>query len=134
MAKITQRLVKGSTLTNTEGDANLDILIRVSTTANISNSATALINQVVIPNNSVSTAAVAMPGSPENGDWVVIRQAAGDLVTTFSISATVSGATTIASSTTDFVLDIDNRVWMFTYDSTADNWEVDIIGTVGGNA
>ena len=134
MAKITQRLVKGSTLTNTEGDANLDILSRVSTTANISNSATALINQVGIPNNSVSTAAVAMPGSPENGDWVVIRQAAGDLVTTFSISATVSGATTIAGSTTDFVLDIDNRVWMFTYDSTADNWEVDIIGTVGGNA
>ena len=134
MAKITKRLTKGSSLSYAEHDANVTITERISTFKDVGASYTASVNECVIPDNSSAAATVTLDGSPADGDFIIVRQKQGRPVTTNKITVARNG-NNIAGTAADFdIQTIDNRVWMFVYEATGTNWEVDIIGSVGGTA
>jgi len=127
MAKITQRLVKGSPLTYIEGDANFEILERISTFATVGVTYTAEINDFVIPDNSASAATVTLPASPEDGDFVVVKQALNQPVSTYSITVDRNG-NNINGAAADFVSQDDDVILMFSYQTSGTTWVVHTIG------
>lgn len=127
MATITKRLTKGSELTYAEVDANFSVIETLTFYKDVGSSYSAAVNEMLMPDNSVSTATVTLPSGPSDGDFIIVKQKDGQPVSTHSIIIGRNG-NNIDGAGANYTLSLDDRVWLFVFESTGSNWEVSVLG------
>jgi len=82
----------------------------------------------VIMDNSAGAVTMYLPASPTSGDKVTVH--AYVLLSTFSVTVNGNGVDIMIVGDSSMVLDIDNGVFQFYYDSVSNIWKLILLGTV----